>query len=222
MHEAIKVPNGASRDIGVAHPVRFKNCLPMKMIQGWKGVGHGPEEGGHAYIGWEDRGVVVYSYFEGAMAWSTSTADGQRLWELGDVVEVFLHHTRGTENGWEKPYWEVHVNPNGHKMELHIPNRDSWLKGDTPWEVAAQPSGMEYTTRVLETSWATEILLPWSIFGGPPAPNTVWGLSVCRYNYRPDDTKLQDPELSSTSSYKELSYHRLEDFTPVVFRGCKL
>ena len=49
---------------------------------------------------------------------SHSTANNQRMWQLGDCAEVFIKTGKGVEE-----YWEIHVTPNKHLMDMHIPAR---------------------------------------------------------------------------------------------------
>jgi hypothetical protein len=40
------------------------------------------------------------------------------MWQLGDCAEVFIKTGKGVEE-----YWEIHVTPNKHLMDMHIPAR---------------------------------------------------------------------------------------------------
>ena len=57
---------------------------------------------------------------------SHSSADQQRMWQLGDCAELFVK-AGGADDG---PYWEIHVTPNGHLMDTRIPGRGE----DAPWK----------------------------------------------------------------------------------------
>jgi len=151
---------------------------------------------------------------------SYSTADNQRMWQLGDCAEVFL------KNKTSDDYWEIHVTPNAHLMDIHIPDREGF--GMDKWdEVVAAESGTEYRVSVGEGSWAAELLVPFAALGldGPPAAGTYWQWHVGRYNSTSDQELREDgtiggsAENSSTAPLTESGFHRHEEFNQLYFDG---
>ncbi len=189
-------------------PTAYASALCLPLSQHWcNGM---PQEQGHAYIAACAEGLRLYSWFEEATPYTTATHNNQRLFELGSVVEFFICPS-GTST-----YWEIHLSPNGLIMDIRIPDRDALMRGALDWsEVIAPASHARYTGNTTATAWTTEIIVPWACFertGIPTGEN--WGVAVCRYNY-PD--RLEDPELSATAPFTELSFHRIEEFNRITF-----
>ena len=195
-----------------AVPRKYADCSTLPLRQHWRGADALPREGGVARIGASASGLAVHIRFEDSDIFSTATADQQRLWLLGDVVEVFVKPGRARDD-----YWEVHMSPNGFLMDLLIPDRPGYQRGDYDWEtVNAADSGTSHQVRVEEGSWAAEAIVPWSAFGvaESPAPGATWQVGVCRFNFTGG---LHDPELSSTASLTQPGFHRYEEFTDLLF-----
>lgn len=200
----------APADLSAEAPAKFAACPPLPLRQYW--AGSMPQEQGVARIGASEAGLAVYVRFEDSDIFSTATADQQRMWQLGDVAEVFVKPGRDRTD-----YWEVHVTPNGFLMDLHIPSREGMRSGEHSWEeIIAPESGATFHTLVAHGWWSAELTIPWSAFGleGRPSPGTTWQFAVCRYNY---NGGLEDPELSSTAPLTQASFHRYEDYMDLVF-----
>lgn len=63
-------------------------------------------------MAWAPGALFAHALLPDEEVFSGSTADGQRLWTLGDVFEVFAWR-EGAEG-----YVELHVSPNGHQAHL--------------------------------------------------------------------------------------------------------
>ncbi len=193
-------------------PAKYAACRPLPLRQHWAGTDVLPQETGDARIGATATGLSVHVRYEDSDIFSTATADQQRMWTLGGVVEVFV------KPGLDRSdYWEVHVTPNGFLMDLHIPSRAGMQSGEHTWEEIITPeSATVYQIHVADGSWSAELTIPWSAFGLTeiPVSGTTWQFAVCRYNY---NGGLESPELSSTAPLAQRSFHRFEDYTDLVF-----
>ena len=199
-------------DLTANPPSKYASCRSLPLRQHWSGSEALPQEAGVARIGATPTGLSVYVRYEDSDIFSTATANQQRMWTLGDVVEVFV------KPGLERSdYWEVHVTPNSFLMDLHFPSRAGMRSGEHAWEDVITPeSGTVFQTLVTDGSWSAELTIPWSAFGETdiPASGTTWQFAVCRYNY---NGGLENPELSSTASLTKRSFHLYEDYTDLVF-----
>lgn len=198
--------------LGTELPDKYRHCPPQRLGQFWHGTEAMPTEGASAYIGANRDGLCFYVKLEDSDIFSTATADNQRMWTLGDTLEVFVKP--GTER---TDYWEVHVTPNDFLMDIHIPDRAKFTGGEITWdEVVAPSSKSTKSVAVGAGGWAVELCMPWSAFNveGVPAAGTIWLFAVCRYNYNGD---LNDPEHSSTAAFTEPGFHRYEEYTCLVF-----
>jgi hypothetical protein len=206
------VVGSEAADLGVEVPEKYATCPPLPLRQHWDGADEMPQEAGVARIGASSAGLSVHVRYEDSDIFSTATANQQRMWQLGDVVEVFV------KPGVDRTdYWEVHVTPNAFYMDLHIPSRAGMQSGEHTWEDIITPeSGTTYQAKVDDGWWSAELTIPWSAFdeAGVPAAGTVWQVAVCRYNY---NGGLEDPELSSTAPLTQRSFHHYEDYTDLAF-----
>lgn len=199
-------------DLGAEHPAKYSGCQPLSLGRFWEGPGVLPGEAGVAYVGAADEGLSFYVCYTDSDIFSTATGDNQKMWTLGDVAEVFV------KPGVERPdYWEIHVTPNDHIMDLYIPDRARFTGGEITWdEVIAPDSRSTRRVAVLDDRWAVELCVPWSAFDveAAPAAGVVWQFAVCRYNY---NGGLEDPEHSSTAHLTVPGFHRYEEYTDLVF-----
>lgn len=106
-------------------------------------------------------------------------------------------------------------------MDILIPARDRYFAGEITWDdvvVADSGSTKRVQVSATENRWAVELCIPWAAFGYESVPEAglVWQVAVCRYNYSesPGDGNL---ELSSTAHLTELSFHRYEEHTDLIF-----
>lgn len=207
--DAVVLSDGPA-DLTANPPAKYADAALLPLRQHWSDSM--PEEGGVARIGATKAGLSVYTRFEDSDIFSTATADQQRMWTLGDVVEVFVKPGRDQDS-----YWEVHVTPNDFLMDLSIPSRAGMSSGEITWEeIIAPESGTVYQTNVEDGVWSAELTIPWSAFGlnGMPAKGTTWQFAVCRYNY---NGGLENHVLSSTAPLTKASYHRYEEYTDLTF-----
>ncbi len=189
-------------------PAAYAGLAPLPLAQYWCGAM--PREKGHAFVAHCRQGLRFYSWFEEMRPYTTATENNQKLYLLGSVAEFFIHPQGTCE------YWEIHLSPNGLIMDIRIPERDRMMAGRYAWEeLTAADSHAQYQVQAGPTSWAAEILIPWKSFGrtGIPAGEN-WGIAVCRYNY---PGKLENPELSATAPFTQLSFHRLEEYNRLLF-----
>lgn len=135
----------------------------------------------------------------------------ERTWELGEVCEIFLKLSGRPD------YLEVHVTPENHRLQLLFPIgaiehvRAGWSRLDD--YLVSYPEWVESATLVEADFWAVRVRIPalrlrLSQFGPQQALQTA----VCRY----DCTSGPEPVLSSTAAFRELSFHRVADWTPLV------
>jgi len=142
--------------------------------------------------------------FHGHAPTSRATAHGLRLWELGDVAELFVQKVG------EESYREYQVSPNGFTLALHYPD----LTG-----VAAVRSG----SRTMEDFFTGEIPFvestttpeQWSVSVEIPLPASTgerFRVSCCRYAYPNKGSAI----ISSTSLHPVRDFHRPQDWAEFV------
>jgi hypothetical protein len=75
---------------------------------------------GVARLGWQAK-IFLSATLEDDRIFTGATADNQRLWELGDVFEIFLKEKS------REDYLELHVAPCGCRSQLHFPREQALL-----------------------------------------------------------------------------------------------
>ncbi len=128
-----------------------------------------------------------------------------RLWDLGDVFEVFLRHTQRPD------YYEFHVAPNGVTLDLHYPRFHAPRENGVERYMLARP---HFTARVAAQPergrWRVAMEIP--VEALVPAELTraesVWQFSFCRYDCGPN----RPPMFSSTTPHRGAGFHRAEEW----------
>jgi hypothetical protein len=168
-----------------------------------------PEPGfrpGSARIDWDATSVRIIADLASDKAGSGASADGERLWELGDVLEVFIGDADGG-------YREYQIAPNGFMLSLRYPDLScvGGVRG------GSRRLGEFFTERPLEAGatvtpegWHAMLVIP------RPLPATTQGkgcfrLSCCRYDYGTGGP----PVLSSTSPHPVRDFHRPQDWREI-------
>lgn len=181
--------------------------LSLPLLQSWLPA---PEPGfrpGNATISWDNGHLFLRTEFLGGGAGTTATAHGQRLWERGDVAELFL------QRAGEPSYREYQVAPNGFTLALHYPDlscvasvrsgmrrMEEFLSGEIPLAEAW----------VSDDGWIVSLRLPLEA-----SPGEKFLVSCCRY----DHDAAGQPVISSTSPHPVRDFHRPQDwreFVPVA------
>jgi hypothetical protein len=181
--------------------------MELPLLQSWLPE---PEPGflpGTARFSWADGVLLLEVEFTGHAPTSRATAHGQRLWELGDVAELFVQKVG------EESYREYQVSPNGFTLALHYPDLtgvaevrsgsrtlEDFLSGEVP-------SIQNATT---QEGWSVSLEIPL-----PASPGERFRVSSCRYDY----SKKGSAIISSTSLHPVRDFHRPQDwreFVPVA------
>ena len=176
--------------------------------------GEALQYGGTAQFAWDDAALYLRVEMDDADPFTTATADGDVLYQAGDVAEWFVGKPppedwsgAGPGPGW---YLELHVAPNGLRSGYRItaPGRVEPLR-EMPFEAEVQRT---------EAGWAAWFTLPWSALREmDPTFEQGDALSVLvgRYNYPPpaggegevEGKDLVPRELSMWPTQPETRFH---------------
>jgi hypothetical protein len=195
----------AALSLGAWPPATWAKARPLALRQTWHSA---PESGLQPARVWlattKDR-FVVLAELEDHDIMTSARRHNDPLWDLGDVLEIFLRHTGRPE------YYEFHVAPNGVTLDLRYPRfYASRASGIAPY-LLDQPHFSAWVQcdpivnrwRVAATIPAAN-LVPANILG----TETEWQFSFSRYDCGPD----RSPIFSSTSPHPVLGFHRVEDW----------
>ena len=181
--------------------------MDLPLLQLWLPT---PEPGflpGMARFSWADELLRMEARFQGTAPTSRATAHGQRLWELGDVAELFVQKLG------EESYREYQVSPNGFTIGLHYPD----LTGVA--EVRSGTKNLEdFLTGEIPSVDSTTTADGWSVSLEVPLAASLgerFRVSCCRYAYPKESSAI----ISSTSPHPVRDFHRPQDwreFVPVA------
>jgi hypothetical protein len=148
--------------------------------------------------------LLMEAEFQGGPQISSATAHGQRLWEHGDVAELFVQEL-GDES-----YREYQVAPNGFTLALRYPDTagvalvrsgerklEDFLTGEIP----------EVRITTTEEGWSVSLTVPL-----PSIAGDRFRMSCCRY----DHIAGRPPVISSTSPHPVRDFHRPQDWRILV------
>lgn len=165
------------------------------------------------WLGHADSKLFVLAYLPDAQIWSTASGHNQKMWELGDVFEMFLQAEGHVE------YVEMHVTPSNYRLQLRFPDRDGVARvraGEVFEEFVLPEGSFSSETAIRTEDWVVFAEIPSSVIFG--AKKDLSGkkckFSFCRFDYDADGS---EPVHSSTSDYKELDFHQIEEWRTLVF-----
>ena len=166
-------------------------------------------------IGWRGDSLLVFAELADADIFSRATGHNQRMWELGDVLELFLQPA-------DSPgYVEFHITPNNYRLQLRFPDTATLRRAQAEkhFDHLLLPDGV-FSSRTWvqpeKKTWLVLATVPVRVvdFMDRPEAGMKWKFSFSRYDYtrgRPE------PIHSSTSSHASPDFHRREDWGTLIF-----
>lgn len=181
--------------------------LRLPLVQSWLPELEAGFLPGTATISWAHGILHLRADLTDEEVITTATTHGQRLWEHGDVVELFI------QKEGEAGYHEYQVAPNGFTLSLHYPDITcvaAVRRGERAME--------EFLTKEIPTAQVFRTNQGWSVSLSAPltaTPGEKFRVSCCRY----DAGSGRPPLISSTSPHPVRDFHRPQDwreFVPVA------
>lgn len=176
----------------------FQHAPSLAFRQAWRAEAEADFRAGTARLGWRAGGFCVLASLDDGQIFTRATADHQRLWQLGDVLEVFL------KDRTREDYWELHVAPTGHRLQLHFASAE---QHDFDRSLVFEPVFFP-RVRVRPGGWDVYA----EAKTGPFTAGQELSVSVSRYDYRDAEAP---PVLSSTSAHRKVNYHRLHEWAEI-------
>lgn len=166
---------------------------------------------GHIQLSWSPSALHIHAVLIDDSIFTQATADTQKMWELGDVFEIFLQ-VEGRED-----YAELHITPNNKRLQIHKPNAE----GKPSPEADPLPiekmfvSSIGFTSKVerISNGWKVIATVPHSVLGVDSfTSGTKLLVSFCRYDAAIDS----EPTLSTTASHTFIDFHQPDDWTQIT------
>jgi hypothetical protein len=165
--------------------------------------------------GWRGNSLLVFAELKDADIFTRATAHNQRMWELGDVLEIFL----SPENS--ASYVEFHVTPNNFRLQLRFPDTATLRRAqaENHFDHLLLPECV-FSSR----AWTQPENKKWFAFAKIPAAAVCgadktpagmrWNFSFSRYD---DIRGRSEPMISSTSPHARPDFHRREEWGTLIF-----
>ncbi len=158
-------------------------------------------------VAWTPETLIVKAVLSDDEVSTLATDDNQKMWQLGDVFEMFLQAEGRAD------YVELHITPNNRRMHLHLPGPGGRSAPDAeclPFEnMLVTPVG--FSSKVTRTSkgWNVSVKVPAAVLGlvSFKSGNSL-RVSFCRYDY----AKHRELVLSTTSPHPVISFHRPDEW----------
>jgi hypothetical protein len=164
-------------------------------------------------VTWTSDSVRVSADLEDADVFTSAPGDSCRLWEMGDVFEMFFQ----AENAGY--YVEMHVAPGNQRLHLRIPiagGPGPQRKDVAPENFFVDPPRFSSRTARTAVGWTVDATVPCCEVSGRAAitPGERWLVSFCRYDAWSDS---RPPVLSSSSPHAEPNFHRRHEWRSLCF-----
>jgi hypothetical protein len=166
-----------------------------------------PEEGFqpcYADISWQEGVFHLRAEVTDKEVLTTASSHGERLWEHGDVIELFFQRIG------ESNYREYQVSPNGFTLALHYPDIScvaSVRRGERRMQEFLVGEIPKAEVSLTHEGWILSLSIPL-----PAAPGERLRVSCCRY----DAGTGRAPIISSTSPHPVRDFHRPQDWREMI------
>jgi hypothetical protein len=164
-------------------------------------------------VGRHRNSLLVFAELEDADIFTGAKKLNERMWELGDTLEIFLAEEHAAS------YVEFHVTPNNQRLQLRFPSTEALRQAQKanvfdPFLLAGRVFYSQ--TWVEQDRWFVYAEIPAVPVCGmnKPLAGTNWKFSFSRYDYV---RGRKEPIYSSTSPHAKPDYHRREEWGTLSF-----
>src|SRR5665213_2440691 len=169
---------------------------------------------GDVRLGWHEHSLMVFAELSDLDIFNKATGSNQRLWELGDVFDMFFKSIE-TES-----YVEFQITPHNQRLQLRYPNRNAAQVARSMRsldEFLVSDEMFHSLTWIENGRWHIFAQIPALTVCGSnePIENTQWHFSFARY----DHTRgVKNPVISSTSLHSQPDFHRQHEWDTLIFK----
>jgi hypothetical protein len=168
-------------------------------------------------VGRAGNSLRVFAELEDADIFTRATSHNQRMWELGDVLEIFLHPASSPN------YVELHVTPNNRRLQLSFPDTATLRRAQAEnfFDHLILSDGVFHShtwSQPEKGKWYVHAEIPAALVCGEDQlpVDGEWRFSFSRYDYT---RGRQEPVISSTSPHAQPDFHRREEWGTLFFEG---
>lgn len=193
----------------------FKHTTPFIFVQPWRSVSEDGFMPGAVRIGWRDETLFVFAELTDADIFTRASCLNERMWELGDVFEMFVRPVR------QEAYYEFHVTPNNQRLQLRFPSTEALR--DAQFRSQFQPFMIEGDA-IRSATWVLPDIRLWVALARIPAASVCeaalplsgsqWRFSFSRYDYT---RGRERPIVSSVSPHRTPDFHSQTEWFTLEF-----
>lgn len=194
----------------------FQAVKPCQMIQAWQAEASPGFAPASVRVGWREDCLLVFAELTDTDILSRAKGINQRVWELGDALEIYLRAESQTN------YLQLDITPDNHRMQLWIPSAEELRRAQTASEFARHVlPGNHFRT----ATWRLPEKDRWFVYAAIPARTVSgnaslnlkdrWHFSFSRYDYTCGQL---EPVISSTSPHAEANFHRQQEWGVIQFQ----
>ena len=175
--------------------VKLRERIPYKS---YKKITEPLKEGGYSTVKCDGENLILSAILHDSDIHSNATADFQKTWLLGDVLEFFV---------WVPPrrdYFEFQVSSNGKRLQIHL--HEFYVVYNLEFKELIEECGMTAKTRAFpgKNCWYGTIKVPLSTLGITADQLDGVRFMSGRYNY---NKGWENPEISASMQIKYSSFH---------------
>lgn len=189
-------------------PFPREELTGLRMGQAW-GV-ENPLDGGSVYLAYSNENLYVMAILPDKDIFNPVRTFNEPAYEKGDVFEIFLQ-AEGSSS-----YYEFHVTPENQRFQLTF---RELREGATPGGFTPDLNTVPLSTHVrrAEEFWEAYVKIPLrELVNGEDALPLQWSVSFGRYDYTRLPNGETEVELFSSSAHKTLSFHRRQEWIPMI------
>lgn len=194
----------------------FQKTEPIPFRQAWLATEQKEFAPGAVRLGWNDDALLIFAELDDRDILTRASGPNQRLWELGDVFEIFL------KAAGHPSYVELQVSPNNCRLQLRFPNAvavKAAREADdfNPYLLWTEDFYSATWVKPAEAKWFVFVKAPQHLVCPAPAPlpGQRWRFSFSRFDYTQGAAK---PVASSTSLHKGTEFHCQEEWGTMEFK----
>ncbi len=193
----------------------FRDVTPCQLAQAWHENREPDFAPATVRVGWNGDFLLLFAELIDADIHNKATRLNEKLWELGDVLEVFLRPAD------QSAYLEFHVSPENQRLQLRFADATqvSEIRKTGSVDRFLIPGNAFHSATWVEPEnkrWFVFARIPSkSVCDNPrPLKGSQWHFSFSRYDYTRGREK---PVISSTSPHTVPNFHHQHEWGTLRF-----
>lgn len=214
LYKCHKLPSFAANSLDSVRSA-FRHVTPISAQQAWRKKLQPNFAPMFIRVGWRDSALLLLAELTDTDIFTHATEDNQRLWELGDVFEIFLRPRT------QKSYVELQVAPSNKRLQLRYPDAEALAQAR---KLGSSDRFVIHRKAFLSSTWVRADDQKWFVYAKIPVktvcekakllPGVEWLFSFSRYDYTRNSLA---PVISSASLHTKADFHRQTEWGVMRF-----